>query len=279
MKTNKYNSGSFVSPEKSVRIKILLFACVAIFFSVAIIGILYALDYLHIYNFDIQFVFSITAILISIFAVVLPLLDKSLNNTHSSKKAISISVSVMQNHVICSGSIANLTDHRITNKNIYLVISKGKKSDSGEYEFGLKIQHEKPNGENTCDVKEEAYCIYSKIMHICNIDCDSSICSDNKKSLINDNIINETADPNEKATLRRFNENVSNEYYHRIFVFQALSPKSRIFLDSGEEYSDSIVVGDLEPGVYRALMIWIPDENVHHNKEDCACALEYFIVE
>lgn len=212
-------------------------------------------------TFDLEASVAVLALVISLSTILISFIDSTNDRLFSTKKSINISVEVRNNMVICWGSVSNSGRKRILNKNVYLVISKGQLKD-GAYEFGLPLEHEDDDGKIS---SLESYCIYSKLMHNCFIE-DCSKCIDNRDMITK----TEGLDKKGLKLIDRFNRQVNQIEYHRIFVFKGLSKASRLFVDSGEDFSDEIVL-NLDPGVYRALMIWIPE-----GKEDCACSLKYF---
>ena len=172
-------------------------------------------------------------------------------------------VELLSNAVVFSGSIANLGHKRILNKNVYLIVSKGD-FKNGLCSFGLPLEHEDDEG---CISHKEDFCIYAKIMHLCNID-ECCTCQKDLDLLKTDDSFSERTN----KLILRYNERVSELNYHRLFVFKGLSKESRLFVDAGEEFSDELVL-KLNKGIYRAMMVWIPE-----GKEDCACAVKYFEV-
>lgn len=104
-------------------------------------------------------------------------------------------------------------------------------------------------------------------MHLCNIDQ----CCSCKNDL---DLLTPQAEFSERTNkiIDRYNQQVSKQTFHRLFVFKGLSKESRLFVDAGEEFSDEIVL-KLKDGVYRAMMVWIPE-----GREDCACSVKYFEV-
>jgi len=257
----KYNQGGFKPPEKKVK-KIMIVSIFSyILIMVIILFVLGIFVYCKYFKIDINTIVSVLAVFISLSTILFSLIEKTYDKYFSTKKSIDISVDVNKDIVICWGSIENSGRRRIFNKNVYLVLCKGK-NIGDRYVFGFSLEHEDDNG--VPSFKEE-YCIYSKLMHMCNIEkCFE--CRDNKEFLINRHIY----DTQMKQLINRYNRKINTEEYHKIFVFDGLSKEARLYVDPGEQFSDELVV-KLKPGIYRAMIIWIPEGN-----EDCACAVKYF---
>lgn len=260
----KYNSGGFTPPEKKAKRITIIFIGVFIAIIVGVAITLICLTTLNIISVKIEVVISIIAVLISLSTILFTFLDRLYAKYFSTKKTIDLSVEVIDNSIICWGEIGNLGHKRILNKNVYLIVSKGELKN-GVYEFGLSLEHEDDNGKIS---HLEDFCIYSKIMHFCDID-KCSHCINNLDSIVSCDAFDER----KKRVINRYNDQVlNNQTYHRIFVFKGLSKESRLFVDAGEEFSDEIVL-NLEKGIYRAVMVWIPE-----GAEDCACSVKYFKV-
>ena len=259
----KYNSGGFTPPEKTTFRLTILFISVFLIVIVACVGGLLWLAKLGALEINMETIVAILAVIISLSTILVSFVDKMYERYFSTKKVIELNIDVQDNTVVCSGLIANLGHKRILNKNVYLVVSKGSLKD-GVFSFGLPLEHEDDNGNIS---HKEDFCIYSKLMHSCNLENYCS-CKKNRDCLN----IKKTTDPRVIRLMKRFNEKVGYEEYHRTFVFDGLSKASRLFVDSGEEFCDEIVL-NLEKGTYRALIVWIPE-----GKEDCACSVKYFNV-
>ncbi len=260
----KYNAGGFIPPEKKAKkitiISVSLFTGIVILVIIALI----LLSAFKIIYFEMEAIVAIIAVLISLSTILFTFLDRLYIRYFSTKKIINLSIDVLENSVICWGEIGNQGHKRILNKNVYLVVSKGELKD-GQYKFGLSLEHEDDDGNISCS---EDFCIYSKIMHICSVE-KCSKCVKNLDTLD----INNTLDNRSKKIMTRFNMQITeSQTYHRIFVFKGLSKESRLFVDAGEEFSDELVI-ELSHGMYRAVMIWIPEGD-----EDCACSVKYFQV-
>ena len=259
----KYNSGGFTPPEKKSLIFTIISILVFIITNFLCIGGLVWLSKKGTLEINMESVVAIIAVIISLSTILVSVIEHIYENHFSTKKTIELNVETQDKTVVFSGTISNMGHRRILNKNVYLVVSKGILRD-GVYYFGLPLEHEDDEGNIS---HKEDFCIYSKLMHFCNIEncCE---CKNNRDCLSTKRI-------NDKRTVKimnRFNKKVKDYDYHRIFVFEGLSKASRLFVDSGEEFCDEIVLR-LEVGTYRALMIWIPE-----GKEDCACSVKYFNV-
>ena len=259
----KYNSGGFTPPEK----KSFGFTVISIFIFIAInslciIGLVWLAKKGNI-EISMESIVSVIAVVISLSTILVSVVQQIYETHFSTKKIIELDVETQDNTVVFSGTISNMGHKRILNKNVYLVVSKGILRD-GVYSFGLPLEHEDDNGTISHD---EAFCIYSKLMHITNIERCTE-CSNNRDCFNTKGI----RDKRTKKIMKRYNNKVKCFEYHRMFVFEGLSKASRLFVDAGEEFSDEIVL-NLEVGTYRSLMIWIPE-----GKEDCACSVKYFNV-
>lgn len=259
----KYNSGGFTPPEKKTfRLSLVLIAIFVIVVVFSVIGLLLLSKYGAL-EINMETIVAILAVVISLSTILFSFIDRMYEKYFSTKKVIELNVDVQDGSVVFSGMISNLGHKRILNKNVYLVVSKGKQKD-GVFLFGLPLEHEDDNGMIS---HEEDFCIYSKLMHSCNIEC-HCICKNNRDCLG----LEKATNPKLERLMKRFNCKVNRLDYHRTFVFEGLSKASRLFVDSGEEFCDEIVLA-LDKGTYRALMIWIPE-----GKEDCACSVKYFNV-
>ncbi len=259
----KYNSGGFTPPEKKARRITIILISIFILVIASIVGVLIFLAQKGKIEVKLEIIISIISIVISLSTILFTFLDRLYFKYFSTKKTIDLNVELLNDSVICWGSIANLGHKRILNKNVYLIVSKGV-LENGLYNFGLPLEHEDDNGKIS---HKEDFCIYAKIMHLCNIDQCCSCKNDLDLLTPQDNFSERT-----KKIIDRYNKQVSNQTFHRLFVFKGLSKESRLFVDAGEEFSDEIVL-KLKAGVYRAMMVWIPE-----GKEDCACSVKYFEV-
>lgn len=257
----KYNEGNLKAPEKTARNSIIFLILSFLFISILVFGVIGVFVYFGKATFNMEAIIALIALIISLTMILFSFIDRKYQQIFSTKKTIDIRVDVVNNLAICWGAISNSGKRRILNKNVYLVISKGIKKEN-IFEFNLPLEHETDSGEIT---HLENYCIYSKLMHLCSFE--KCISWDGCKDTFE---LNNIEDPRTKLIMNRYNNLMKNEAFHRVLVFRGLSKASRLFVDPGEEFNDELVL-ELESGVYRALMIWIPEGN-----EDCACSVKYF---
>lgn len=260
----KYNVGDFKSPEKKAKSLVFFLSVAFAIFTIIIIGIFILFVYLGIATVNLEAIVALIALVVSLSTILITFVEKTYERFFSTKKIIDIKVEIQDHKAIFWGQIGNLGRKRIYNKNVYLVVSRGKLCN-GLYNFELPLEHEDDNG-NISHLED--YCIYSKLMHNCQIEDHCSL----KNNL---DIINQSSEFDQKLQeiVKRYNLRVGKEEYHRIFVYRGLSKQSRLFVDPGEEFTDEIVL-DLMKGVYRALIIWMPEGH-----EDCACSLKYINIE
>lgn len=259
----KYNSGGFTPPEIKAKIVTGILIGIFLILIVLIFGGLILFAYIGKIEINFEIIISIIAVIISLSTILFTFLDRLYKKYFSTKKTIDLNIELLSDSVICWGSISNLGHKRILNKNVYLIVSKGV-LENGLYDFGLPLEHEDDEGNIS---HKEDFCIYAKIMHLCDIDRCCSCKKDLDLLIPQENFSERT-----KKIITRYNQQVANQTFHRLFVFKGLSKESRLFVDAGEEFSDEIVL-KLKDGVYRAMMVWIPE-----GKEDCACSVKYFEV-
>lgn len=167
---------------------------------------------------------AFTAVIVTIIITAINLVVNSMNKRYSSKKQLSLSVSVNNKKVIITSTIENKGTDRITPKSFYLFINEGKiklKSGYSQFEFPNILKHE-------CN---EFDCALAKK------------CKNGRIEKIPDEILGE-----------EFKNSLSI-----CSILNHISSDSVNFIDPGEFFSEDMIF-ELSPGVYRAILVGITVE-------------------
>lgn len=160
----------------------------------------------------------------------------------TAKISINMKTSVHENNVILKCQVKNISKVDVILKNCYIYIDSGIYNiKTKEYEFPF-LQNRNINISN----KSQSDCIASFY-------CKNKICN-YPEILVN----------------KPFSENTS---VYTCFNLEHLSQESLAYIGSNECFNQEIVV-HLEKGIYRAMMVAIPDENC-----DCKCYSSCFIID
>ena len=165
-----------------------------------------------------------TGVIVTITVTAINMISASMNKRYSSKKQLSLSVSVQKTKVIITSTIENKGTGRITPKSFYLFINKGNLvTNKGytEYEFPNILKHE--CGEFDCSLAKK--------------------CKAARMEKIPDELLGE----NFKNSLSICK------------IFNHIAADSVNFIDPGEIFSEDCIF-ELEPGVYRVILLGISVE-------------------
>ena len=260
----KYNDGNMHSPKFRRRLK--LCGLFVFFFLLMIVLTLFLRYILRVFKMDIStdFVLTFATILSSLVVILSESARNAYNKSHGSKRGLDVKVEVNGQDAIITCYLDNIDTERIVPKGVFLIVNKGE-INGDKYDFRFPLVHEP--GDEFCLYSHlcrdfEQFPEYQKCRGQCHMACDSKNCNSAQS--------NSGTSLAEKVAL--FEEQFSNEEYHRIFSLDFLTKKSKLFIDPGESFFDEVVL-HLEPGVYRAIMIWIPE-----NAVDCGCAQKHFII-
>ena len=167
---------------------------------------------------------AFTAVIVTIIITTINLITSSMNKKYASKKQLSLSVDVLGNKAIITGTVENKGTDRITPKCFYLFINEGKcvsKQGHTQYVFPNILKHEC----NEFDCALAKRCKHGRIEKI----------------------------PDEL---------LGDEFKNRLSicsVLQHISSDSVNFIDPGEFFSEDMIF-ELEPGVYRAILLGVTVE-------------------
>lgn len=167
---------------------------------------------------------AFVAVMVTVVVTTINLIIASMNKRYSSKKQLTLSVSVQNSKVIITSTIENKGTGRITPKSFYLFINSGNKVDKEgytEYEFPNILKHE----------------------------CEDFDCSLAKKC--------------KAARVEKIpDELLGEKFKNSVCICRILShiaADSVNFIDPGEVFSEDAIF-ELQPGVYRVILLGISVE-------------------
>lgn len=177
------------------------------------------------------------AIIVTIVLSSINLITSSLNKRYSSKKQLHLDVKIVNDKTIVTSTVENTGSGRITPKSFYLFIDEGivkTENDVNVYKFPDILVHE------GCDFN----CALSR-------ECKSNSIRGQLSAKVLGNEFAKT--------------------FHTNYCLIHISPKSVMFIDPGESFSEDAIF-ELPNGVYRVILIGTSEE------ADCMCAHKIFVV-
>lgn len=177
------------------------------------------------------------AIIVTIVLSSINLITSSLNKRYSSKKQLHLDVQIIDDKTIITSTVENTGSGRITPKSFYLFIDEGivrNENNVNVYKFPDILVHE------GCDFN----CVLSR-------ECKSN----SVRGQLPDKVLG----------------NDFAKTFHTNYCLIHISPKSVMFIDPGESFSEDAIF-ELPNGVYRVILIGTSEE------ADCMCAHKIFVV-